>query len=68
VSIHPFPNGNGRFSRLFADLLVLTNGQKRFSWGRSNLIEDGVVRKNYLAALKAADRNEYGQLFNFADS
>ena len=34
VFIHPFVNGNGRHSRLMADLLVMQLGRKRFSWGR----------------------------------
>ena len=34
VQIHPFPNGNGRHSRLMADLLVMGLGSERFTWGR----------------------------------
>ncbi len=34
VFIHPFPNGNGRFSRLFADLFLLKANERRFTWGR----------------------------------
>ncbi len=37
VAIHPFPNGNGRWSRLAADLLIVRLGGSRFTWGRSNL-------------------------------
>ena len=33
VHIHPFPNGNGRHSRLMADLLVMSLGGERFTWG-----------------------------------
>jgi Fic-DOC domain mobile mystery protein B len=40
VFIHPFPNGNGRFSRLMADLLVVKLGNAPFSWGAAaDLIE-----------------------------
>src|ERR1700692_752836 len=35
VFIHPFPNGNGRWSRLMADILLVKLGQKRFTWGGS---------------------------------
>jgi Fic-DOC domain mobile mystery protein B len=31
VLIHPFPNGNGRHSRLATDLLLERNGQPRFT-------------------------------------
>jgi Fic-DOC domain mobile mystery protein B len=34
VQIHPFPNGNGRHTRLMADLLVIRLGGERFSWGK----------------------------------
>ena len=33
VSIHPFPNGNGRWSRLMADILILKIEGERFTWG-----------------------------------
>jgi Fic-DOC domain mobile mystery protein B len=38
TQIHPFPNGNGRFSRTAADLLITRLGGQRFSWGRVNLV------------------------------
>jgi len=68
VFIHPFPNGNGRFSRLFADLLLFNQNQPKFSWGRDNLVNDGITRKLYLESLKEADNNEYSKLIKFADS
>jgi Fic-DOC domain mobile mystery protein B len=38
VKIHLFPNGNGRHSRLIADILISKIFNKPvFSWGRSNL-------------------------------
>lgn len=35
TQIHPFPNGNGRFSRTAADLLITRLGGERFSWAAS---------------------------------
>lgn len=68
VSIHPFPNGNGRHSRLTADLLAMKLGQPRFTWGRANLVDPGETRRAYVAALRAADGGEIEPLLAFAKS
>ena len=68
VFIHPFPNGNGRWSRTMADLFAASLGQKRFSWGNGNLQRAGDVRKVYIAALHAADRHDFAPLLAFARS
>lgn len=68
VSIHPFPNGNGRHSRLTADLLAMELGQPRFTWGRANLVDPGETRRAYVAALRAADGGEIEPLLAFARS
>ena len=62
VYIHPFRNGNGRFSRTIADLVLTRNGKERFTWGE-DLVRDGEARKAYLSALQAADRKDYLPLF-----
>ena len=68
VQIHLFPNGNGRHARLMADLLVMRLGRDQFSWGRESLHDAGGMRRNYIAALKAADRHEIAPLLAFARS
>jgi Fic-DOC domain mobile mystery protein B len=68
VSIHPFPNGNGRWSRLAADLLCVAMGGTRFTWGRANLQAPGDVRRRYIDALKAADNHDVEPLRAFARS
>lgn len=68
VWIHPFPNGNGRFSRVMADLLVEALGGTRFSWGSDNLTVDSDVRRRYLAALRDADVGKYALLLAFCRS
>jgi Fic-DOC domain mobile mystery protein B len=69
VSIHPFANGNGRHSRLMADLIVTQLGAERFSWGaQRNLQADGVARNAYLNALKKADGHDISDLIAFARS
>jgi Fic-DOC domain mobile mystery protein B len=66
--IHPFPNGNGRHARIMADaLLEKTYGAPRIDWaGRENLQNNSERRTNYINALRAADRGEFGLLFAFA--
>jgi fido (protein-threonine AMPylation protein) len=68
VSIHPFPNGNGRHARLMADLLVERLDQPRFTWGSRSLVDAGETRQVYIAALQAADAREYAPLLAFARS
>ncbi|MCV9947461.1 mobile mystery protein B [Rhizobium sp. BT-175] len=68
VAIHPFPNGNGRFSRLVGDLLARQLGRPPFTWGRSNLIDAGETRARYVAALRAADNHNIEPLLVFARS
>jgi Fic-DOC domain mobile mystery protein B len=68
VAIHPFPNGNGRFSRLVGDLLAHQLGQVPFSWGRANLIDAGETRAQYIKSLQAADNHDIAPLLIFARS
>lgn len=68
VLIHPFPNGNGRWSRLAADLLITQLGGSRFTWGSLNLQKAGEARRAYIDALKAADKHDLAPLIVFARS
>src|SRR5450432_1853170 len=68
VWIHPFPNGNGRLSRIAADLLIVQLGAERFSWGRGSLIAISDLRARYVAALRAADGQVIAPLLAFARS
>lgn len=68
VSIHPYPNGNGRHSRLAADLLLAALDRPRFSWGSANLVDANETRMRYVAALRAADENDYAPLVAFVGS
>ena len=69
VKIHLFPNGNGRHSRLIADILIGRGFEmKEFTWGQSNLTEKGNAREKYLSALRLADANNYTDLIKFARS
>ncbi len=65
VQIHPFPNGNGRISRIMADLLMRKSGQQSLNWGSDDLTKISELRKEYITALQAADRGNYKPLLNF---
>lgn len=68
VSIHPFPNGNGRHARLLTDLLLAANDAEPFTWGRGDLEHAGEARERYLAALRAADARDFAPLLAFVRS
>jgi Fic-DOC domain mobile mystery protein B len=62
VFIHPFTNGNGRFSRTMADLVLMKRDKEPFVWG-PDLGRNGEGRERYIAALRAADGKDYQPLF-----
>ena len=70
VSIHRFPNGNGRHARLSADILIKQlTGQDGFTWGSQNSLYQAVaLRSAYISALKSADAGDYPPLIEFASS
>lgn len=68
VAIHPFPNDNGRTTRLMADLLAVQLGRGPLTWGSVSLTDAGETRARYIAALGAADNHDMGPLLEFARS
>ena len=69
VSIHCFSNGNGRHSRLMADIIINNFfKQNVFTWGAGNLVKKGDIRTNYIAAVKDADNGNFKNLLLFARS
>ena len=65
MQIHPFPNGNGRVSRLMADIIFQKLEGKNLYWGNTNLVNVSEVRKNYINALRNADNGDYSDLLEF---
>jgi len=65
VTIHPFPNGNGRHARMMADLLIQKLGQPRFTWGSKSLSETTETRISYIDSLRAADSGNIQSLLAF---
>ena len=67
VSIHCFPNGNGRHSRMMADIIMESIfGDEIFSWKQSNMVQANETRKEYINALKKADNGNVAPLIKFA--
>jgi Fic-DOC domain mobile mystery protein B len=67
VQIHCFANGNGRHSRLIADIIMEKIFHlPLFTWGAANLVKQGDPRKAYIKALKKADARDYAELLAFA--
>ena len=65
VTVHCFPNGNGRHARLCADFWLVTRGTSRLVWGLGLDDQGSAVRDTYIAALKAADREDWAPLLSF---
>ncbi len=69
VSVHCFPNGNGRHSRLMADVIADKIFKRPvFSWGAASLVRKSDTRSVYISALREADKNNYAPLLHFARS
>lgn len=67
VLIHVFPNGNGRHSRLIADIIIShLFARPPFTWGRSDLSKASQIRRIYLDAIYAADSGDFIPLLEFS--
>lgn len=69
VSIHCFPNGNGRHSRMIADIIIEKIYQLPiFTWGGASLSVNMDIRAHYLKAIRKADKGNFDSLLKFARS
>lgn len=69
VQIHCFSNGNGRHSRLMADIVISKLFNKLvFTWSRNNLSSKSDARTNYLSAIRLADKGDIKPLIEFSRS
>ncbi len=69
VQIHCFPNGNGRHSRLMADIIVNQLFKKAiFTWGSGDLNKLGNTREKYIKAVQQADNGNINPLLDFSRS
>lgn len=60
--IHAFRNGNGRHARLICDMYLKAHGLPLPVWPGQDIAKKGGVRDAYLAALRAADRQDFEPL------
>ena len=67
VYIHPFPNGNGRHSRIMADaVLTKLMSEPAIDWAGGYKLERMNERRDqYIAALRSADGHDFEALFDF---
>ena len=66
VSVHPFDNGNGRWSRLACDALVEhVMKEPPIVWATDTLNRVSDERAAYIAALKNADKGNVGPLIDY---
>ena len=62
VQIHPFLNGNGRWSRMLANIYLRQNGLMPIKWQEELLSSENPKREEYIKALKLADNGDYKAL------
>ncbi len=67
VLIQPFPNGNGRHSRIMADtILTKLMGEPAIDWAGGYKLEAMNERRDqYITALKEADKHDFSKLLGF---
>jgi len=61
-------HGNGRHARLMTDILLVNCQCSRFTWGSQKNDSFVNIRKEYIQALRTADRHDYDLLFRFVRS
>ncbi len=67
VQIHPFKNGNGRWSRMLANIYLKQNGLSPTKWNENLLAKKNPKRNEYIKALKLADVGDYSKLIKLQE-
>lgn len=65
VTIHPFPNGNGRTTRIYTEYVQKRNNQPVTSWMASLGKTPQLRRDLYIKALRSADKGDFDLLIKF---
>lgn len=58
VRIHPFLNGNGRWARMLANILLKQNRSPIVEWPEETIGTESTIRSEYIAAIKQADKGD----------
>ncbi len=58
VAIHPFPNGNGRWSRLLANIWLIRHDHDLTAWPEDALAGTSTIRAEYIQAMRAGDKGD----------
>jgi len=67
VNIHCFPNGNGRHSRIMADIIIESIFEKEaFTWNNSHMAKPDETRKKYISAMREGNQGNIEPLIEFA--
>ena len=64
MQIYPFLNGNGRWSRLLANIHLKSMGHELTIWPEQTVGDSSVIRQEYLNAVRAADDGDYSPLID----
>ena len=64
VLIHPFVNGNGRWSRLLANIWLKLKKHPLTVWPEDSIGATSLIRDDYLKAIRAADMGRYAPLID----
>jgi Fic-DOC domain mobile mystery protein B len=67
VQIHPFLNGNGRWSRLLANIHLKQCRSALTVWPEEAIGTASVIRRKYLSAVRAGDACDYAPLIELHD-
>ncbi|MDX1944316.1 MAG: mobile mystery protein B [Pirellulaceae bacterium] len=62
VQIHPFQNGNGRWSRMLANVWLKLNRAPLIYWPERTIEDASEIRAQYIAAIQTADKGDYDSL------
>lgn len=62
VRIHPFLNGNGRWSRLLGNIYLKQNDHPIVKWPEQTIGNASPIRDDYLAAVKKAETGDLSDL------
>lgn len=66
VKIHPFPNGNGRHSRIYTDIVrVLLLNKRPLRWANAKLEDMSIERAAYINGLRKADDGDFSEMLHY---